>query len=455
MTASIVQQLTDRLGELAARPLGHELENKLKLHLFDTLGALIVGRQLDESRRLAKATALLSGPSGDPSMRLVQLVAAARATEIDDIHLAACVTPSSVVLPVALTVARGNATVTPERFLKACLIGDETLVRIGLAVNGPASLYRGIWPTYIGSSLASAATTAALLDLPAPQFTQALAIASAMAAGANARSDSPSAKWPMAGAAALNGVLAALSARQGFLGDVGLLGDRWGKMFGLTLDVAPLVAPPDHPHALALALKCWCGARQTMAAIAAFKRLLEETALRPENLTAILVEVPGAYLQMIDRPGLPASRQESFANLRYQFGLAAFAPDALYDIVRQSLRGDERFTRLAGLVRIVAAADLDAHYPRYWPARVTITEASGATHRREMLHAPGDAELPLSWRDVQDKLTRATGRPRAAIEHIANVCQAMGTADGLQESWRDFWRVVETDIFVPAETAAN
>lgn len=458
---SVAEQLAGNLTESAESAIPPEIQDKIRLHLFDTVGAMIAGLDLDETRRLDDITDLLSGaPSRQPNdtagllplgPTVVRLCAATRATEVDDIHLAACVTPSSIIVPTALAAVRHMPHARQDRFLAACLAGYETMIRLGLAIEGPAILYKGIWPTYLCAGFGSAVATGVLLDLTRQQMAHGLAIAAAMAAGANARSESPTAKWFMAGAAAHNGMLAALAARQGFQGDLGLLGERWGKLFGITLDIAALTRSGGaRYHLQDLAMKPWCAARQTMSALAAFQRLLADGTLKPAMLRQIVVDVPSAYLQMIDRPALPKSRQESFANLRYLFGLAAFAPAGLYDVARETLQQDAHFADLAGKIRIVHAPDLDAHYPERWPARVTITDDKGAVRRQEIIHAPGDSASPLSWPEVREKFQRVTGRPPETAVQIAAACQALSPSTGLG----DLLTLIEREIFAPASIAA-
>jgi 2-methylcitrate dehydratase PrpD len=352
---------------------------------------------------------------------------------VDDIHLASCVTPSAIIVPSALAAAAHLPDATGEHVMTACLAGYEAMLRVGLAIDGPGVLYKGIWPTYLCAGLGSAATIGVLLRLTQGQIVHALAIAAAMATGANARSDSPSAKWLLAGAAAQNGALAVFAARRGLQGDLSLLGERWGKLFGIALDTDALTGDSGgRHHAEALAMKPWCGARQAMSALAAFKSLLAREAITAEAAREITVEVPKAYIQMIDRPGLPASRQESFAHLRYLFGLAAYAPDGLYDVARTDLHIDGRFAALARKIRILHGADLDAHYPRHWPARVSVTDGTGATHVQTMIHAPGDAENPLDWIALMMKFERVSGRGPERATQIADACRSLTSTSELQ-----------------------
>jgi 2-methylcitrate dehydratase PrpD len=439
---TVTERLADCLIEISETSLSEALQDKLARHLFDTLGALLAGLPLHETRALADAARNLSGPSpsltrsglsGPLGPTILRLCTAVRCTEVDDIHLASCITPSAIIVPSALATAVHLPDATGEHVMTACLAGYEAIIRLGLAIDGPGVLYKGIWPTYLCASLGSAATVGVLLRLTQAQFAHALAIAAAMASGANARSDSPSGKWLLAGTAAQNGALAAFAARRGLQGDLGLLGERWGKLFGISLDAAVLTeAMSDRRHAETLAMKPWCGARQAMSALAAFTALLERQAFAPDSVSGITVEVPKTYLQMIDRPGLPASRQESFAHLRYLFGLAAYAPDGLCDVARIDLHSDPRFAALAGKIGILHGADLDAHYPRHWPARVSVIDQAGTQHVETVILTPGDPEAPLDWRTLAAKFERVSGRGAETAAQIAAACRSLTSTTDLR-----------------------
>src|SRR5215211_7938995 len=70
--------------------------------------------------------------------------ALARLSEVDDIHLASMTTPGAIVIPAALTMARSWPEADASDLAAAILAGYEAMVRLGLAIDGPAILYRGI-----------------------------------------------------------------------------------------------------------------------------------------------------------------------------------------------------------------------------------------------------------------------------------------------------------------------
>src|SRR5215469_11964547 len=146
------------IGELATFIAGAEASalpevelERLRLHLTDTMIAALAGPCIPEG----KALQALAGAE-TLAARTGRRAAAARLTEIDDIHLPSCVTPSAGVVPVALALAAEARTFDPDAITSAIWVGTELAVRIGLAVSGPQILYRGIWPSYLAAPVAAA-----------------------------------------------------------------------------------------------------------------------------------------------------------------------------------------------------------------------------------------------------------------------------------------------------------
>src|SRR5579863_5438284 len=121
---------------------------RIKLHVLDTVGALLAGLELED------AAALHSLGSSAP---LACACAAARCTEIDDIHLSYCTTPGSVIVPTALYLASMGQLESWREFSAAVLAGYELLIRLGFAIDGPTILGKQIWPTYFAAAFGSAA----------------------------------------------------------------------------------------------------------------------------------------------------------------------------------------------------------------------------------------------------------------------------------------------------------
>lgn len=422
---SVLDDFTECIMAAAAAPASASLE-KSAIHLFDTLAALQTGRPLAESVAVAQA---LTGPDalapGATWSAIVENVSAARATEIDDIHLGACVTPSAVVVPVTLLVARAGGVTDGRRILAAAVAGYEAMVRFGCAIDGPALLARGIWPTPVCAAVGAAASTATLLKVSPAELANALSLAASLATGINVRGDAPTGRWTPVALGAANGAFVALAARRGLQADPGLFDGRWSAATGIALDGKRLIAESAGTMVDTLSLKPWCGARQTMAAGSAFRDLLASSGVAANRIAKIVVEVPSAYRGMIDRHELARERQDTFADLRYTLGLIAYAPAALYDVARTAVVNDPRIEALARKTEIKADKALAAHYPARWPARVTFVDATGHSHEHETTDVPGDPSRPLDRKAVVAKFARVTGGEEETAAVALGHCLAL------------------------------
>jgi 2-methylcitrate dehydratase PrpD len=142
---------------------------QLRRHVADAAIALIAGARSPEG-----ATLLALSSNGDWTEGAAAAAGVIRSTEVDDIHLASCTTPTSVVMPAALLT---TPDLTPDRVEDAIHVGIEVMVRLGLAINGPAVLYKGVWPTCFATPFSVAATVARLWALDEATTVQALSLA--------------------------------------------------------------------------------------------------------------------------------------------------------------------------------------------------------------------------------------------------------------------------------------
>src|SRR6516164_3335097 len=215
----------------------------VELHLIDTVGAWIAStRSVEGSSLLQFRAAMRARGERAWALDLATRCALARLSEIDDIHLASMTTPGAIVIPGALTLAAALPAVGADDVIAAILAGVEATTRLGRAVDGPAILYRGIWPTYFAGPFGIAAVAARLFKLDAQASAHALALALTLAAPAVGHHNAATtARWFAVGNAARNGLNAALAAQQGFTSDRKLLEGRFlPDVFGVTPDVAAL-----------------------------------------------------------------------------------------------------------------------------------------------------------------------------------------------------------------------
>jgi 2-methylcitrate dehydratase PrpD len=390
----------------------------VRLHVIDTVGARIAGAHTAEGRALIA----FRGPAPD----LATACAVARSSEIDNIHLASTTTPGGIVVPAALIIAAMRGQAETEAVCEAIVAGTEAMVRLGAAIGGPGILYRGIWPTYFAAPFGVAAVAARLRELDARQTAHALALALALAsAGVGRHNAATTARWFAIGNAARNGLAAAQAAGQGFTSDLGLLdGDFLQGAYGITADIDAFAR--DLGERLAMddtSFKPWCAARQTMAATQALREVIVD-GVAAESIASISVHVPPPTLKMIDHGVTPGDRASHLTSVQYHLALAACDPEALHDVGHSPAALSPEVQDFMGRISVEADAALLAHYPKAWPARITVRTSEGV-REKIMVHVPGDPQRPFDERAVCDKFRRSTARLDASCAaHLLELCRA-------------------------------
>ena len=369
-------------------------------HLGDAVIAGLVGVHGEESRAMR--------PLFDASIadRMADMAALIRMTEIDDIHMPSCTTPSSAIAPVVLTLARAEPE-TAGRALDALRVGMDLMTRFGTAVKGPDILYREIWPTYLAAPLACAGASARMMGLDAPRTAHALATALTLTAGGSGRfRQGLSPRWFMHGTAVRAGYMAARAARAGFESDLGFLDRDWlTKTHGAPFDATIMLdGLGDRSSYGELSIKPWCSAKQAIAATQAFRAMLAD-GLSVDHIESVTVRVPPAYADMIGGQANQTNRSSTFSSVRYQMALAAFLPEGLYDVCRERIFWDERVPALMQKIAVEKDEALTAHYPRRWPAKL-IVKAGGATREWDLLDSPGDPGARFDDEALADKAAR-------------------------------------------------
>ena len=419
------------------------LLDRVKLHLLDTMGALLAGSRTPEGQAFRAFLTQNSSSCGVPvpgfgactdlATSVQVACATVRCTEIDDIHLPSCTTPGSVIVPTALALAATGVLRTFREFAAAILAGYELLIRLGCACDGPAMHQNKLWPTYFAAAFGSAATASRAYGLSIPETAGALSTAMAFCTGTAVSPRSPtSSRWLTLGCAASNGALASWSARHGFLGDSDLLERTSGRISGVQCSPELLLAGLGQNYLFSeIGIKPYPVARQGLAAVEAVREVAARERLEPEAIEEIVVQVPGAQLSVINHPEAPRNRIGSIISAQYQVALALLAPERLLDVVRTPPFLDDRIRRLMAKVRVEKAPDLEKYYPDAWPGRVAIT-VNRRTVSHQLLHPHGDARNPFDW-NASVKKFRTLAAPILGASAADRVACQVRDLDGAAE----------------------
>jgi 2-methylcitrate dehydratase PrpD len=409
---SAFEQLGRFVAGYNARSASPALQQALRLHVADTVGAWIAAAGTGEGQALIgfhAATRPSAGSEGvgAPADDVALSCALARLSEIDDIHLAAMTTAGGIVIPAALTIAASQQQADGAEIAAAIVAGYEVMIRIGTAIDGPTVLYRGIWPTYFAAPCGVAAVAARLMKLDAQKTAHALALASSLAAPGVGHHNAPTtSRWFAVGNAAHAGVAAARAAQAGFTADVHLLDSGFLKnVYGISPDLAVLLDRLGESLALAdVSFKPWCAARQTMAATQAFKDIIE-SGVAVDDIEAVEVSVLPPHLKMLDHGVIPGDRASYLTSVPYQLAAAALMPEALFQVGYADEHSSAALQGLMRRIKVGTDPDLLSGYPAAWPTLVIVSTHNGK-HERRVTHVPGDPARPLGEGDLAEKFAR-------------------------------------------------
>lgn len=388
---------------------------RIGAHITDTIGAWIAGAHAPEGKRLL-ATAE-AGLDNSLCRAIAVHCALARLSEVDNIHLASAVTPGGIVIPAALTMAVARETLSSAALLEAIAAGVETMVRFGLAIDGPTVLYRGIWPTYFSAACGVAAVAARLYDFDSTQSAHALALALTFAApGVGHHNAVSTSRWFALGHAAAGGLIAAQAAKSGFTSDLSLLdNDFLSRIYGITPDLNAIVAAPQSHFAIdETSIKPWCGARQTIAATHGLLQVVDGGISR-DAITAVEIGVPPPYLRMIDHGVEAGNRASYLTSVQFRLALAACERARLYDVAYAPPQMAEHVKSFMQKISVAVDPELLERYPNAWPAKVVVRTGNGASERL-VITVPGDPQQPFEELDIEDKFRRVLAS--TAVDNI-------------------------------------
>ena len=250
--------------------------------------------------------------------------------DFDDTHAESSLHPSAPVVPAALAagelVGADGATV-----LAAIIAGYEVCCRLGLALDPAAHYARGFHPTATAGTFGAAAAAGRVLGLTTEQMASAFGVAGSQAAGSLQflQNGAWNKRWQV-GQAAMNGLIAATLAAEGFRGSADAIEGRHGLLAGYT----------DAPHpkravaglgqdweTLKIAVKPYPSCRYTHAALDGLIALRREHGLTGGDIQGLEVGLHRSGVVLVGEPEAAKRRPRNVVD--GQFSMAFCAAVAL------------------------------------------------------------------------------------------------------------------------------
>jgi 2-methylcitrate dehydratase PrpD len=411
-----ISALTMALSRYIAGALGRDLPehaaDKTKLHLLDTLAAMVSGSRLKAGRLAGRYVARLGGQA-DAAIAGIRLRSSAinaafangmsaHADETDDSHLGGRFHPGCGIVPAALALAETEDR-SMDDLLKAVALGYDIGTRTNLAL-GFARPDTARHSTHsIGPAFGAAAAAAALLRLDERQVRHALSYAVQQAAGVPfwSRDEEHVEKaFDFGGMPARNGVAAATMVAAGFSAVEDPFSGRHNffTAFGGTPAPERLVdGLGERFEILKASIKKWSVGSPIQAALDSLSFLMIEHGIRAEQVRAMTVQMPDDRLHIVDDRSMPDICLQHLLAVMLLDGALSFASS--HDYARMS---NPSVLAMRSRIRAVP----DAELTRAVPARQAIVEIETITGER-LVHRTravrGTPDDPMSAEEVAAK----------------------------------------------------
>lgn len=210
--------------------------------------------------------------------------------DFDDTHADSSLHPSAPVVPAAIAAAQMTGA-SGKDLLAAIVAGYEVCCRLGNALDPTAHYARGFHPTATAGTFGAAAAAGKLLGLDAVGIASAFGVAASQAAGSlQFLVNGAWNKRYQVGAAAMNGLVAATLASEGFIGAAEAIEGKHGLLVGYTDNARPERAVADLGtvyETMKIGMKPYPACRYTHAAIDGLLALQRENGWSAAEIVSI------------------------------------------------------------------------------------------------------------------------------------------------------------------------
>lgn len=428
------RQIAEFAVNLKYEDLPAEVIADAKRCIIDNLGCGVFGAQKPWAQSVSRVveklgqskTASVWGTKFKADPLGVALIngTAAQGFELDDCHDQSMSHYGAGVIPAVLASAQAFDKFDGKQLILATVVGYELGSRIGNTVS-PHAFHRGFHPCGLTSTFASAAAAAKLFDLDIDQFVNALGLAGSQAAGLMASQFGAMAKRFHSGKASQNGIIAAMSAREGLTGVRDVLEAPYGgfcSTYAEEYDLSWATRGLGEEFEMSKnGFKQYSSLASSHTSVDALRKIREEHGIRGEDVEKVLVRTTRMVHVHCGWAYEPKETITAQMNLPYTGAVTLLEGNAFLDqYVDEKLR-DPKIIDLANRFEVVIDPELDAGGPHEMRAvRITVTMKDGQEFHQEQTYRSGHWRNPISTEALHDKFRDLAGRvlKNSAVENI-------------------------------------
>jgi 2-methylcitrate dehydratase PrpD len=411
-SSSLLEGATRDLATYASRlrfeDLPHEVVERMKLSVLDSIGCCVFGATLPWTQKVAalamaegaRPVASLAGMGQRTSVALAVLVngTGGHAFELDDIHKESIIHAGSIATPVALAYAEAHGPRSGRDVITAMVAGYEVGHRVGSAAT-MSLFFRGFHPQGTSGVFVAAATAAHARRLDAERFQHALGIAGSQAGGLMAAQEGAMVKRFHSGRAAQSGVYSAELAANDFTGITDVLEAAYG---GYLTTLSDKPAPKRLTEGLGTVWETLSVGYKPHASVTSIHTALDGLAeiLRENKLThddVAHLEVGLSPMTHVHCAWEYKAQGVTAAQMNLYYGLAVIALDgmAFTDQYRESRLRDPRILDFIDRISAYVDTEIENMGAAFrHAARVKVTARDGRAFEKLVLHRRGSPEAP-------------------------------------------------------------
>ncbi|MDD5007163.1 MAG: MmgE/PrpD family protein [Syntrophorhabdaceae bacterium] len=349
----------------------------------------------------------------------------AHTLDYDDAHSVVRTHPSAPLIPALLALAE-HGRLPGRELIAAFVAGYEITIRMGYAL-GKEYYERGWHATAVLGRLGAAAGAARLLRLDPGQTAAALGLAATQAGGV--RDVFGTMGKPLhSGKAAMDGLLAALLAKEGFAVPTDMLGERSGFAAVFSSEYNPIMTTHNKLgstyEVLRNSFKPYAACLLVHPVIDGLLILREEHRLDPEAVESIRLEVAPLNMKVAGNPE-PKDKVEAKFSLHFGAAIAIIKGNAGNSIFADETIFNPLVSRL--MKRVTVAADTSLGEME---ARVTVVLKDGTHCFKHVVAPKGDPANPLTFAELEEKFRDLTEK-KIGVKQSNGIIDMITRLDGL------------------------
>ncbi len=415
-----MQQLTEAIAQFICctkwENIPYEVDEISKLHVLDTMGALVAGSK-EKIVRIVKEYVQSLGCREECTLLTQRIKTSAQyaafgngiiahVLDVDDYEMPSMAHPSVTVLPAVLALGE-KLHANGKECLVAYLVGVEVISKIGKGIS-PNHYEKGWHSTSTLGTIGAAAASAKLLKLNRERTRMAIGIAASMSSGLRGNFGTMT-KAFHAGHAAKSGVESAILASFGFTANKNILENELGfcNIFAdnHTYDLQKITKDLGHPFSIispGFAKKLYPSCAATHSFLDGIFYLIDQHDIKAEDVDSVQCGIFYLYPKMLIHSN-PQTGLEGKFSLEFCIALALKERTVNIGHFTDSKVKDLEIQKLIKRIKKTVTEKVGGRGTQYPGAIITVHLKNGKSYSHKVEKRKGSPANPLVVDEIKNK----------------------------------------------------